>query len=163
MGGSTAAIITIPIIAFLAVLGWVSLVLYGDRHGQWKHKGQPPRSEVAGGCFHATDGGRQLMPIPGQPPPEIPLPRAAAPQETYQTADVERTHSASSQEAAPQAEESQRAGSGLPPRLRALGSSARARRRPPVRAQQPAIGVVISAHLLCSSGCFVYTPLYCAG
>jgi hypothetical protein len=110
MGGSIAAIITIPIIAFLAVLGWVSLVLYGDRHGTWKHKGQPPRSGVAGGSFYATDGGRQLMPIPGQPPHEIPLPRAAATQEAYETADVVRAHSASSQEAE-RAEESQRAGS----------------------------------------------------
>jgi len=115
MGGSIAAIVTIPIIAFLAVLGWVSLVLYGDRHGAWKHKGQPPRSEVAGGCFHATDGGRQLMPIPGQEPPEIPLPRLAAPQESYESADVGRAHSASSQDAARWTEERERAGSGLPP------------------------------------------------
>jgi len=115
MGGSIAAIVTIPIIALLAVLGWVSLVLYGDRHGAWKHKGQPPRSEVAGGCFQAADGGRQLMPIPGQPAPHIPLPRLAAPQEGYETAGVEQAHSASSQQAAPQAEERERAESGLPP------------------------------------------------
>src|SRR5215472_7606030 len=109
MGGSIAAIITIPIIAFLAVLGWVTLVLYGDHHGTWKHRGQPPRSGVAGGSFDATDGGRQLMPIPGQAPPEIPVPRLAAPQESYETADVGRAHSASAQEAAPRAEESERA------------------------------------------------------
>ena len=109
MGGSIAAIITIPIIAFLAVLGWVTLVLYGDRHGTWKHRGQPPRAGVAGGCFDATDGGRQLMPIPGQAPREIPVPRLAAPQESYETANMAHARSATSQEAAPREEESQRA------------------------------------------------------
>ncbi len=116
MSGSLVANIIIPIISFLAVFGWVSAVLYAGSHPGWKHKGQPPRTDAAGGAFLAIDGGRQLMPIPGETPPEIPPQRAAAAEESYQTADVGSARSASSQEAAREADESQSAGSGLPPR-----------------------------------------------
>lgn len=116
MSGSLVAQIVIPIISFLAVFSWVTVVLYAGSHPRWKHKGAPPRSEVAGGAFMAIDGGRQLMPIPGEPAPELPRQRLAAPQESYQTADVASAHSASSPDAARRAEDSQSAGSGLPPR-----------------------------------------------
>jgi hypothetical protein len=120
MAGSLVANIIIPIISFLAVLGWVSIVLYAGSHPAWKHKGVPPSSEVAGGAFMAVDGGRQLEPIPGKPAPEIPVQRLAAPQETYQTADAQSAHSASSQHAVQQGAERQGAegqttGSGVPP------------------------------------------------
>jgi len=120
MPGSLVAQIVIPIISFLAVLFWVSIVLYASTHPAWKHKGAPPRSEVAGGSFMAVDGGRQLEPIPGKPAPEIPVQRLAEPEETYQPADAEPAHSASvqgtvQQTAAPRVEESQSAGSGARP------------------------------------------------
>jgi hypothetical protein len=68
----------------------------------------------------AVDGGRQLEPIPGKPAPEIPVQRLAEPEETYQAAGAESPHSASAQDAVQQtagrrAEESQSAGSGVPP------------------------------------------------
>ena len=116
MSGSLAANIVIPIISFLAVFSWVSLVLYASTHPAWKHKSAPPRAEVAGGVFKAIDGGRQLMPIPGEEPPGIPPQRLAAPQESYQTADAGRASSATSSQAASAATESESAGSGLPPR-----------------------------------------------
>jgi hypothetical protein len=116
MSGSLAANIVIPIISFLAVFGWVSLVLRASTHPAWKHKSAPPRAEVAGGVFKAIDGGRQLMPIPGEQPPEIPPQRLAAPEESYQTADAGRASPASSREAERETTESQSAGSGLAPR-----------------------------------------------
>jgi hypothetical protein len=125
MPGSLVAQIVIPIISFLAVLFWVSIVLYASTHPAWKHKGVPPRSEVAGGSFMAVDGGRQLEPIPGKPAPEIPVQRLAEPEETYQPANAVpmqagSAHSASAQgtvqqTAGPRVEESQSAGSGAPP------------------------------------------------
>jgi hypothetical protein len=119
MPGSLVAQIVIPIISFLAVLFWVSIVLHASTHPAWKHKGVPPRSEVAGGSFMAIDGGRQLEPIPGKPAPEIPVQRLAEPEETYQAADTESVHSASAQgivqQPGRQAAESQSAGSGVPP------------------------------------------------
>jgi hypothetical protein len=114
MSGSLAAQIVIPIVAFLAVVGWAALVLYAGFHPGWKHKSPPPRNEVAGGAFMATDGGRQLMPIPGEPPLEIPLQRVAAGEESYQTADS-GAPDAGSDEAERRAEESRRARIGLPP------------------------------------------------
>src|SRR5258708_6050573 len=105
MSGSMAANIAIPIIAFLAVAGWVSLVLYASFHPGWKHRSPPPRTE-AGGVFLAVDGGRQLMPIPGETPPEIPLPRTAAREESYQTADAGPGGPASSEDAARRADQS---------------------------------------------------------
>ena len=107
--------IVIPIISFLGVFTWVSVVLWAASHPAWKHKGAPPRTEVAGGSFMAVDGGRQLEPIPGKPAPEIPVQRLAAQQETYQAADAVSAHSASSPEAERQSAESQSAGSGVPP------------------------------------------------
>jgi hypothetical protein len=114
MPGSLAAQIIIPIVSFLGVFAWVTIVLYASTHPAWKHKGVPPRSEVAGGSFMAIDGGRQLEPIPGKPAPEIPRQRLEAPQETYQAADAESAHSATSPDAEERAEESQAAGSGPP-------------------------------------------------
>lgn len=116
MPGSLAAQIVIPIISFLAVLGWVSIVLYASSHPAWKHKGAPPRTEVAGGSFMAVDGGRQLEPIPGRPAPEIPVQRLAGTEETYHPADAESAQSASSPDEGRQAAEGQSAGSGVPPR-----------------------------------------------
>jgi hypothetical protein len=115
MPGSLVAQIVIPIISFLGVFAWVFVVLWASTHPAWKHKGAPPRTEVAGGSFMAVDGGRQLEPIPGKPAPEIPVQRLAAPQETYQASEAESAQSASSPDAERQKAESQSAGTGAPP------------------------------------------------
>jgi hypothetical protein len=121
MSGSLAAQIVIPIVAFLAVVGWAALVMYAGFHPGWKHKTAPPRNEVAGGAFMATDGGRQLMPIPGELPMEIPLQRTAAGEESYQTADLGAPAAGHEgvrpEDAGQQADESRPTGIGLPPRL----------------------------------------------
>ncbi|HTZ91247.1 MAG TPA: hypothetical protein VMB74_02520 [Streptosporangiaceae bacterium] len=108
-----------PIVIAGSLAFWISLVLYAHRHPRWKHHGAPPRTEVAGGAFMAVDGGRQLEPIPGHSVHEIPVPRAAAAEESYEGADLGATGTAGPEaaaEAAPEeAAESQRAGIGLPP------------------------------------------------
>jgi len=65
MTGSVAAAWAIPIVAFLALFAWIGCVLWADAHPRYKHQSTLPRTEVAGGAFQALDGGRQLMPIPG--------------------------------------------------------------------------------------------------
>ncbi len=68
MSGTLAAQIVIPIVALLALFGWLVLVLRADNHPGWKHHGNLPKNEVAGGAFQAVSGGRQLMPIHGGRP-----------------------------------------------------------------------------------------------
>lgn len=77
MSGSLAAIITIPIVAFIALFGWLGAVMWASTHPRYRTSGNPPRTEVAGGAFRAVDGGRQLMPIPEHRPFGVPGPRAA--------------------------------------------------------------------------------------
>jgi len=89
MSGSIAAVITIPIVVVIALFSWVFVVLHAEAHPHWKHKGEPPRTDAAGGAFLASDGGRQLMPIWGEEPVEIPAQREPAAAETYQTAGPE--------------------------------------------------------------------------
>ncbi len=61
--------------AFVLALGvWLSLVFYADRHPQSRPQNSLPHREVIGGEFEARDGGRQLMPIPG----ELNLPTGAS-------------------------------------------------------------------------------------
>jgi hypothetical protein len=61
--------------AFVLALGvWLSLVFYADRHPQGRPHNSLPHREVIGGEFEARDGGRQLMPIPG----ELNLPTGAS-------------------------------------------------------------------------------------
>jgi hypothetical protein len=81
MSGSLAAIITIPIVAFLALFTWLAAVLWASTHPRYRSQGSAPRTEVAGGAFQAVDGGRQLMPIPERRPSGVPAPRAA--EESY--------------------------------------------------------------------------------
>jgi hypothetical protein len=50
----------------IALAVWLSLVFYADRHPQGRPHNSLPRREVIGGEFEARDGGRQLMPIPGE-------------------------------------------------------------------------------------------------
>ena len=99
MSGSTAAIITIPIVVVIALFSWVFAVLYANAHPV-RRRGTAIRTEVAGGAFQAVEGGRQLMPIPEHAPAGVPGPRAAGEQETYETAGQQ---------------EGQKAGAGLPP------------------------------------------------
>lgn len=68
MTGSPAAAWTIFIVVSIALAGWLTAVLYADRHPSWKHKHELPKYEVTGGAFQAVDGGRQLMPLPGERP-----------------------------------------------------------------------------------------------
>lgn len=88
MTGSTAAIITIPIVTALGLFTWLAMVLYASSHPHWRHHQQPPKTEVAGGSFRAVEGGRQVMPIPERDPAGVPAQRAAAAEESYDTASA---------------------------------------------------------------------------
>jgi len=83
MSGSTAAIITIPIVTAIALFSWLAAVLYANSH-PGRRQESPIRTEVAGGAFQAVEGGRQLMPIPDHRPAAVPGQRAATGSETYQ-------------------------------------------------------------------------------
>ena len=117
MSGSLAAIITIPIVVVIVLFGWVAAVIYAESHPRWKHQLPPPRTEVAGGSFRALAGGRQVMPIPEEPPAGVPGQRAAAGDEYYETAVREHAASASASEPAsePAGASGVRAGTGQPP------------------------------------------------
>lgn len=120
MSGPLVSLWVMPIVIAGALTFWISIVLYAHRHPKWKHHGVPPNTEVAGGAFMAVDGGRQLEPIPGHSVHEIPAQRAAAAQESYETADLGATAAVQESGSQPadeaQAEEARRAGTGLPPR-----------------------------------------------
>jgi hypothetical protein len=83
MSGTTAAVITIPIVVAIALFGWLAAVLYANAHPGRRHE-VPLKTEVAGGAFRAVEGGRQLMPIPENTPTELPGPRTAPGSESYQ-------------------------------------------------------------------------------
>jgi hypothetical protein len=51
----------------IALAVWIFLVFNADRHPQGRAQNSLPHREVMGGEFEARDGGRQLMPHPGQP------------------------------------------------------------------------------------------------
>jgi hypothetical protein len=58
----------IAIVVAVVLFGWVGAVLWANAHPGWKHQSKLPKYEVTGGAFQAVDGGRQLMPIPGERP-----------------------------------------------------------------------------------------------
>jgi hypothetical protein len=58
----------IAIVVAVALFGWLAAMLWADAHPGWKHQSKLPKYEVTGGAFQALDGGRQLMPIPGERP-----------------------------------------------------------------------------------------------
>jgi hypothetical protein len=58
----------IAIVVALVLFGWIAAMLWADAHPGWKHQTKLPKYEVTGGAFQALDGGRQLMPIPGERP-----------------------------------------------------------------------------------------------
>jgi hypothetical protein len=62
------AAIFVPIVAGILLAVWLTAVLRADTHPDIKHHRKPPGYEVTGGAFNAHEGGRQLMPIPGQRP-----------------------------------------------------------------------------------------------
>jgi hypothetical protein len=120
MSGSLAAIITIPIVVAIVLFSWVAAVLHAEKHPHWKHPLPPPRTEVAGGVFRALAGGRQVMPIPEEPPAGVPGQRTAAGDEYYETAVRQQATGApadESDEAAARAAGApgDRAGAGRPP------------------------------------------------
>jgi hypothetical protein len=128
MAGTHLSLIVMPIVIALALAFWISLVYYASTHPQWKHHTRPPRTDAAGGVFEATHGGRQLMPIWGEPADAIPHPRPAASSESYQAAHAQAaddSHAATSVGAGASATgsptgsrpagESGPAGSGWPP------------------------------------------------
>lgn len=115
MSGSPTSLFVMPIVIAVALASWITLVFYAMSHPRWKHHGPPPRTEVAGGAFEATEGGRQLMPIWGEPPP-VPGQRTAASEESYHTADLGSSGEAGSHAAGRQDSESRAAGTGSPPR-----------------------------------------------
>lgn len=54
--------------AFVLAMGvWLLLVFNADRHPRGRPQESLPHREVIGGEFEAREGGRQLMPIPGEP------------------------------------------------------------------------------------------------
>jgi hypothetical protein len=56
-------------IAFvIALVAWIGLVFWADRHPAGRTQASRPQREVMGGSFTATEGGRQVMPHPGVPP-----------------------------------------------------------------------------------------------
>jgi hypothetical protein len=46
MTGSTAAVISIPIVAFLLLIIWLSLVFYADSHPQWRGRQPMPAQRM---------------------------------------------------------------------------------------------------------------------
>ena len=68
MAGSPAAAWTIFIVVSIVLAGWLTAVVRADTHPKWKHHSDLPKHEVTGGAFQAVDGGRQLMPLPGERP-----------------------------------------------------------------------------------------------
>jgi hypothetical protein len=58
----------VPIVAGILLAVWLTAVLRADTHPGIKHHRKSPDYEVTGGAFDAREGGRQLMPIPGQRP-----------------------------------------------------------------------------------------------
>jgi hypothetical protein len=79
VSGSLAAQIVIPIVVAIALFSWLAAVLWANAHPRYRSRSSPPRYEVAGGAFHAVDGGRQLMPIPEHRPLGVPSQRAGEP------------------------------------------------------------------------------------
>lgn len=112
MSNNVLAAIFTPIVVAILLAGWIIAVIYADKHPGWKYHGPPPRSDVAGGAFEATDGGRQLMPLWGEPPHDIPAQRAAAGDESHETA---QRGEPGPQDAAGRAGERRAAGVGRPP------------------------------------------------
>jgi hypothetical protein len=68
MPGSILSQWVIPIVVVVALFSWLGAVLSANAHPRYKHHSTLPRYEVTGGAFEANDGGRQLMPIPGERP-----------------------------------------------------------------------------------------------
>jgi len=68
MSGSVTAAWVIPIVVAVVLFAWLAAVLRADTHPGWKQKSKLPKYEVTGGAFQAIDGGRQLMPLPGERP-----------------------------------------------------------------------------------------------
>lgn len=68
MSGSLLAIIVIPIVAFLALIGWLGAVLYVSRRPGGRDHDARPRWHVAGGAFRGDP--RQVTPRRDATPPE---------------------------------------------------------------------------------------------
>jgi hypothetical protein len=69
MSHAVLAAIIIPIVALLALAGWLVAVYRADKNPQGGRTGRGPRRHVAGGQFRSR-GGRQLMPRRDETPPE---------------------------------------------------------------------------------------------
>jgi hypothetical protein len=91
MAGSHISLIVMPIVIAGCLTFWIVLVYYASFHPGWKHHANPRRTDAAGGVFEATHGGRQLMPILGDPGEAIPQQREAVGAETYSAADAQAT------------------------------------------------------------------------
>jgi hypothetical protein len=52
----------------LALVLWISLVFYAERHPGGQAQEHRPRGDVTGGSFIAAEGGRQVMPDPRKAP-----------------------------------------------------------------------------------------------
>ena len=73
--------IGIMAIAFVITLAaWILLVFNADRHPRGRPHDSSPHRDVMGGSFSAREGGRQLMPHPNEPDPDVPAQRQSAEQ-----------------------------------------------------------------------------------
>jgi hypothetical protein len=52
----------------LALVLWISLVFYAERHPGGQAQEHTPRGDVTGGSFIAAEGGRQVTPDPRKAP-----------------------------------------------------------------------------------------------
>jgi hypothetical protein len=96
---SNGAAIATPIVVAILLAVWIGICFYADAHPRHQQR-KSPRYEVSGGVFQARDGGRQLMPLPGEPPlptedelaagATIPAPRAATSAAHASTAAAQR-------------------------------------------------------------------------
>jgi hypothetical protein len=56
------------VVLAIALVIWIGLVFWADRHPAGRTQDSRPRREVIGGSFTASEGGRQAMPHPNIPP-----------------------------------------------------------------------------------------------
>jgi hypothetical protein len=101
----------------LALVLWISLVFYAERHPGGQAQEHRPRGEVTGGSFIAAEGGRQVTPdprkapsrqsvrpaaenaqraankAPEEPPAPVPAPRAADADDAARTPTAQPTNS----------------------------------------------------------------------
>jgi len=69
MSHAVLTAIVVPLVVAVALAVWITMVYRAERHPGFarSRNSSKQRREVSGGSFRGS-GGRQVMPIPGQPP-----------------------------------------------------------------------------------------------